>query len=200
MQRTKPPFRADHVGSLLRPAALKQARERRAKGEIGADQLKAEMAQVQAQMREVSARLGKLDGSGEARSNRFKETADYYRKLGEEQGARAREQAEKAGEMARKEAERARESWTAMPLSRCTVGKDPAQLIEHTRSFVYQLQKVRGRIDSSERRSYINNSFSLQHAKMAPTGVTIHQEPHTLSPFKSSVAEPPLVRSSPDRS
>src|SRR6266480_2028659 len=40
-QRTKPPFRADHVGSLLRPAALKQARERRAKGEIGADQLKA---------------------------------------------------------------------------------------------------------------------------------------------------------------
>ena len=36
MRRTKPPFRADHVGSLLRPAALKQARERRAKGEIAA--------------------------------------------------------------------------------------------------------------------------------------------------------------------
>jgi 5-methyltetrahydropteroyltriglutamate--homocysteine methyltransferase len=41
MQRTKPPFRADHVGSLLRPAALKQARERRAKGEISAAELKA---------------------------------------------------------------------------------------------------------------------------------------------------------------
>ena len=40
-QRTKPPFRADHVGSLLRPAALKAARERHAKGEIGADALKA---------------------------------------------------------------------------------------------------------------------------------------------------------------
>src|ERR1700758_3775216 len=40
-QRTKPPFRADHVGSLLRPAALKTARERRAKDEIGADELKA---------------------------------------------------------------------------------------------------------------------------------------------------------------
>jgi 5-methyltetrahydropteroyltriglutamate--homocysteine methyltransferase len=40
-QRTTPPFRADHVGSLLRPAALKKARERRAKGEIGADELKA---------------------------------------------------------------------------------------------------------------------------------------------------------------
>jgi 5-methyltetrahydropteroyltriglutamate--homocysteine methyltransferase len=40
MQRTKPPFRADHVGSLLRPAALKSARERFAKGEITADALK----------------------------------------------------------------------------------------------------------------------------------------------------------------
>ena len=28
MQRTKPPFRADHVGSLLRPAALKPLRRR----------------------------------------------------------------------------------------------------------------------------------------------------------------------------
>jgi 5-methyltetrahydropteroyltriglutamate--homocysteine methyltransferase len=36
MRRTKPPFRADHVGSLLRPPALKEARERRAKGEISA--------------------------------------------------------------------------------------------------------------------------------------------------------------------
>jgi 5-methyltetrahydropteroyltriglutamate--homocysteine methyltransferase len=33
-QRTKPPFRADHVGSLLRPAALKDARAKFAKGEI----------------------------------------------------------------------------------------------------------------------------------------------------------------------
>ena len=41
MKRTKPPFRADHVGSLLRPAALKQAREQRAKGEISAADLKA---------------------------------------------------------------------------------------------------------------------------------------------------------------
>jgi 5-methyltetrahydropteroyltriglutamate--homocysteine methyltransferase len=41
MKRTKPPFRADHVGSLLRPASLKQARERRAKGEISVADLKA---------------------------------------------------------------------------------------------------------------------------------------------------------------
>jgi len=41
MHRTKPPFRADHVGSLLRPAALKAARERFTKGEIKAADLKA---------------------------------------------------------------------------------------------------------------------------------------------------------------
>lgn len=32
--RTRPPFRADHVGSFLRPAYLLEARERKAKGEI----------------------------------------------------------------------------------------------------------------------------------------------------------------------
>jgi 5-methyltetrahydropteroyltriglutamate--homocysteine methyltransferase len=41
MQRTKPPFRADHVGSLLRPAALKEARARRAQGEVSAADLTA---------------------------------------------------------------------------------------------------------------------------------------------------------------
>ena len=40
MQRTKPPFRADHVGSLLRPAALKEAREKKAKGQISEADLK----------------------------------------------------------------------------------------------------------------------------------------------------------------
>ena len=40
MKRTKPPFRADHVGSLLRPAALKEARATRATGEISAADLK----------------------------------------------------------------------------------------------------------------------------------------------------------------
>ncbi len=41
MPRTKPPFRADHVGSFLRPEALKEARARREKGEIDAAALKA---------------------------------------------------------------------------------------------------------------------------------------------------------------
>jgi len=35
-RRTKPPFRADHVGSLLRPPVLLAARERHKHGEIAA--------------------------------------------------------------------------------------------------------------------------------------------------------------------
>jgi 5-methyltetrahydropteroyltriglutamate--homocysteine methyltransferase len=38
--RTTPPFRADHVGSLLRPAHLLQAREDHAAGRIDADELR----------------------------------------------------------------------------------------------------------------------------------------------------------------
>jgi 5-methyltetrahydropteroyltriglutamate--homocysteine methyltransferase len=41
MNRTTPPFRADHVGSLLRPAAVKEARAKRADGAISAAELKA---------------------------------------------------------------------------------------------------------------------------------------------------------------
>src|SRR6201746_1434255 len=39
MQRTKAPFRADEVGSLLRPPRIKEARARREKGEISAEDL-----------------------------------------------------------------------------------------------------------------------------------------------------------------
>jgi 5-methyltetrahydropteroyltriglutamate--homocysteine methyltransferase len=41
MQRSIPPFRADMVGSLLRTAPLKEAREKRGRGEISGAQLKA---------------------------------------------------------------------------------------------------------------------------------------------------------------
>ena len=41
MKRNRPPFRADHVGSLLRPPQLLQARERAKRGEISAAQLRA---------------------------------------------------------------------------------------------------------------------------------------------------------------
>ena len=39
--RTTPPFRADHVGSFLRPKFLLDARDQKAKGEISAEQLRA---------------------------------------------------------------------------------------------------------------------------------------------------------------
>jgi 5-methyltetrahydropteroyltriglutamate--homocysteine methyltransferase len=41
MQRTSPPFRADHVGSLLRPDILKEARAKRERGELCAAALTA---------------------------------------------------------------------------------------------------------------------------------------------------------------
>src|ERR1043166_6775458 len=40
MKRTKPPFRADHVGSILRSAPIKDARAKREAGAITAAQLK----------------------------------------------------------------------------------------------------------------------------------------------------------------
>ena len=59
MQRTAPPFRADHVGSLLRPAKLKDARERRARGELDAVGLRAaeDEAIVEAVRRQQEAGL-----------------------------------------------------------------------------------------------------------------------------------------------
>ncbi|MCW5703872.1 MAG: 5-methyltetrahydropteroyltriglutamate--homocysteine S-methyltransferase, partial [Bradyrhizobium sp.] len=40
MQRTKPPFRADEVGSLLRPLKIKEARAKLEKGEITPEELR----------------------------------------------------------------------------------------------------------------------------------------------------------------
>jgi 5-methyltetrahydropteroyltriglutamate--homocysteine methyltransferase len=82
MPRTKPPFRADHVGSLLRPAALKAARGKCERGGITAAELEAiedrEIEKVIRKQEEVGLRsvtdgefrrafwnydfLGKLDG------------------------------------------------------------------------------------------------------------------------------------------
>jgi methionine synthase II (cobalamin-independent) len=60
-QRTTPPFRADHVGSLLRPAALKEARAKFAKGEISAAALKEvedrEIEKIIARQAEVGLQL-----------------------------------------------------------------------------------------------------------------------------------------------
>jgi len=57
MTRMNPPFRADHVGSLLRPAALKQARGQREKGDISVEHLREiedrEIAHVIAKQQEI---------------------------------------------------------------------------------------------------------------------------------------------------
>jgi 5-methyltetrahydropteroyltriglutamate--homocysteine methyltransferase len=58
MQRTAPPFRADHVGSLLRPAALKDARAKFAQGAIKADELKT------IEDREIETIIKKQEGVG----------------------------------------------------------------------------------------------------------------------------------------
>jgi len=58
MLRTKPPFRADHVGSLLRSAALKEARAKRERGEIDAAALKA------VEDREIEAVIRKQEAAG----------------------------------------------------------------------------------------------------------------------------------------
>jgi 5-methyltetrahydropteroyltriglutamate--homocysteine methyltransferase len=39
-RRTQPPFRADHVGSLLRPQRLLDARDKKKRGEIDAAALR----------------------------------------------------------------------------------------------------------------------------------------------------------------
>jgi 5-methyltetrahydropteroyltriglutamate--homocysteine methyltransferase len=57
-QRTKPPFRADHVGSLLRTAALKEAREKRKSGEISAEKL------TEIEDREIEAIIRKQEDTG----------------------------------------------------------------------------------------------------------------------------------------
>src|SRR6476620_3263016 len=56
--RTAPPFRADHVGSLLRTRSLKEARARHEKGEVSAIELKA------IEDREIAAAIRKQEEIG----------------------------------------------------------------------------------------------------------------------------------------
>ncbi len=58
MQRTKPPFRADHVGSLLRTAALKAARDKHKNGELSAPAL------TEIENREIEAVIRKQEDVG----------------------------------------------------------------------------------------------------------------------------------------
>jgi 5-methyltetrahydropteroyltriglutamate--homocysteine methyltransferase len=82
MQRTKPPFRADQVGSFLRSDALKAARAKRDKGEITPAQLKAvedeEIREVIRKQEDVGMKLA-TDGE-------FRRTFWHFDFLGGMQG------------------------------------------------------------------------------------------------------------------
>ena len=58
MKQTKPPFRADHVGSLLRTAALKEARDQHAKGAMTA------VALTEVEDREIRAIIRRQEEAG----------------------------------------------------------------------------------------------------------------------------------------
>ena len=79
--RETPPFRADHVGSLLRPARLLEARERHATGEIDADELRATEDDA---VREV-VRMQRDVGLRSATDGEFRRTSwhmDFIYRLG----------------------------------------------------------------------------------------------------------------------
>ena len=68
MQRTKAPFRADEVGSLLRPPRIKEARARLEKGEITAEDLrKAEDMEIEKVVHKQASIGLKLATDGEFR-------------------------------------------------------------------------------------------------------------------------------------
>src|SRR5215470_8776816 len=81
MPRTSPPFRADHVGSLLRPAAVREARAKRASGAIPAEELKAiEDAEIERLVKKQEEIGLQLATDGELRRSWWH--FDFYAGLG----------------------------------------------------------------------------------------------------------------------
>ena len=79
--RTAPPFRADHVGSFLRPKFLLDAREQKAKGEINAAQLRAVEDKAIAEIVKFQQDVGLLSiTDGEFRRTYFH--IDFLQQLG----------------------------------------------------------------------------------------------------------------------
>jgi 5-methyltetrahydropteroyltriglutamate--homocysteine methyltransferase len=82
MTPSVPPFRAEHIGSLLRPAALLACRQRHERGEIGRDALQAAEDDAIAQAIALQARLGlALATDGEFRRRSYH--SYFYRQLGD---------------------------------------------------------------------------------------------------------------------
>ncbi len=82
MTRSAPPFRAEHIGSLLRPAALLECRRRHALGEIGREELRAAEDDAIAEAIALQARVGlALATDGEFRRRSYH--SYFYRQLGD---------------------------------------------------------------------------------------------------------------------
>jgi 5-methyltetrahydropteroyltriglutamate--homocysteine methyltransferase len=80
MQRTTPPYRADHVGSLLRPQALKEARVKRDRNEITPEALAAiEDREIERVIRKQEELGLKLATDGELRRTWWQ--FDFFRGL-----------------------------------------------------------------------------------------------------------------------
>src|ERR1700685_1490696 len=80
-ERSKPPFRADHVGSLIRPDALIEARAAAEKGELAA----AELARIQHRAIRDVVRLQQEAGlrlATDGEYNRFSWQRDFLLKIG----------------------------------------------------------------------------------------------------------------------
>jgi len=81
MQRTKAPFRADEVGSLLRPPRIKEARAKLEKGEVTAEDLrKAEDLEIEKVVHKQASIGLKLATDGEFRRSWWH--FDFLAKLG----------------------------------------------------------------------------------------------------------------------
>ena len=72
--RTKPPYRADVVGSILRTAPLKEARAKREKGEISAAQL------TEVENREITRRVLELTDADESLVRRVDDRPGHDRR------------------------------------------------------------------------------------------------------------------------
>jgi 5-methyltetrahydropteroyltriglutamate--homocysteine methyltransferase len=82
MTPSVPPFRAEHIGSLLRPAALLECRRRHARGEIGGDALRAAEDRAIADAVALQAGVGlALATDGEFRRRSYH--SYFYRQLGD---------------------------------------------------------------------------------------------------------------------
>jgi 5-methyltetrahydropteroyltriglutamate--homocysteine methyltransferase len=80
-ERTKPPFRADHVGSLIRPDALIEARQAAEKGELA----KAELTRIQHEAISAVVRMQEQIGLKvvtDGEFNRFSWQRDFLLKIG----------------------------------------------------------------------------------------------------------------------